>query len=440
MVYWYKIHKWISCICLIFFLLLCITGLPLIFKKEIHNYNLGQADYAHAAMTYKAVWQQVPEGEKMIMTQYPKQRLRSVSVQPEDGRILYRIQGRNSRNNPEARLSMGGNQISFYPQDHTIYHWHKEKVKYPALSGFMHDMHVLHVRMGLGHDGMIFLGIMCLLSLICIISGIVLYAPFMKRTNFAQIDKRTSAASWFGWHKFLGIATAVWAAVLCLSGIMIIVFTMGYGYYIKDTKQAAAENMPHNLHAAVLPLPQAVDFIDKKYPQKNILSVDMPDKSFNDNKYVFYLTQAKDSNHSFVGQVVLLGTDNNGKIKDFTQSLPSYLSFAAYIIDLHVHNHNSLVLKMIWATLDIATIVVILSGFIAWWKRSASIMNTVNFSTISINVLSQHEIWQLPIVIFILSLLGMVLPLLGTGGIVAGSVVWIIIVFLCIWHWYNGNR
>ncbi len=32
---WYFIHKWTSVICAIFVLLLCLTGLPLIFKAEI---------------------------------------------------------------------------------------------------------------------------------------------------------------------------------------------------------------------------------------------------------------------------------------------------------------------------------------------------------------------------------------------------------------------
>jgi uncharacterized iron-regulated membrane protein len=34
---WFNIHKWTSLICTIFLLLLCLTGLPLIFTDEIHD-------------------------------------------------------------------------------------------------------------------------------------------------------------------------------------------------------------------------------------------------------------------------------------------------------------------------------------------------------------------------------------------------------------------
>src|SRR5689334_16952413 len=33
--FWYLVHKWTSLVCTAFLLLLCLTGLPLIFSKEI---------------------------------------------------------------------------------------------------------------------------------------------------------------------------------------------------------------------------------------------------------------------------------------------------------------------------------------------------------------------------------------------------------------------
>ena len=34
---WYLVHKWTSLICTLFLLLLCVTGLPLIFHDEIDD-------------------------------------------------------------------------------------------------------------------------------------------------------------------------------------------------------------------------------------------------------------------------------------------------------------------------------------------------------------------------------------------------------------------
>src|SRR3546814_13507988 len=34
---WYLVHKWTSLVCTAFLLMLCVTGLPLIFAEEIHH-------------------------------------------------------------------------------------------------------------------------------------------------------------------------------------------------------------------------------------------------------------------------------------------------------------------------------------------------------------------------------------------------------------------
>ena len=35
---WYQVHKWTSLVCTAFMLLLCVTGLPLIFHHEIDHW------------------------------------------------------------------------------------------------------------------------------------------------------------------------------------------------------------------------------------------------------------------------------------------------------------------------------------------------------------------------------------------------------------------
>jgi uncharacterized iron-regulated membrane protein len=34
---WFEIHKWSSLICTVFLLVICVTGLPLVFKDEIND-------------------------------------------------------------------------------------------------------------------------------------------------------------------------------------------------------------------------------------------------------------------------------------------------------------------------------------------------------------------------------------------------------------------
>ena len=37
---WYWIHKWTSLVCTIFLLIICLTGLPLVFHHEIEHLSL----------------------------------------------------------------------------------------------------------------------------------------------------------------------------------------------------------------------------------------------------------------------------------------------------------------------------------------------------------------------------------------------------------------
>ncbi len=46
---WFEIHKWSSLVCTVFLLLLCLTGLPLIFSHEIDHWLDDAKPYAEVA-------------------------------------------------------------------------------------------------------------------------------------------------------------------------------------------------------------------------------------------------------------------------------------------------------------------------------------------------------------------------------------------------------
>ncbi|MFD2146720.1 PepSY-associated TM helix domain-containing protein [Mucilaginibacter antarcticus] len=84
----------------------------------------------------------------------------------------------------------------------------------------MDMMFNLHVDMFMGLPGELFLGVMGLLFVISIISGVVLYGPFMKKLDFGEIRKhRSSRLKWLDLHNLLGIATAVWLLVVGATGV-----------------------------------------------------------------------------------------------------------------------------------------------------------------------------------------------------------------------------
>ncbi len=72
-----------------------------------------------------------------------------------------------------------------------------------------------------GLPGKLFLGFMGLLLLVAIVTGVVLYAPFMRKLAFGEVRRdRSTRVKWLDLHNLLGIVTLVWAFVVGGTGMI----------------------------------------------------------------------------------------------------------------------------------------------------------------------------------------------------------------------------
>jgi len=102
--------------------------------------------------------------------------------------------------------------------------------------GIMHFILDLHTDMFLGPWGEYFLGLMGFLMIVAIVSGVVVYAPFMRRLDFGTLRirgrkniagetdsapaKRVTRKTWLDLHNLLGIVTMMWLTVVTLTGVI----------------------------------------------------------------------------------------------------------------------------------------------------------------------------------------------------------------------------
>jgi uncharacterized iron-regulated membrane protein len=161
---WAWVHKWSSLVCTAFMLLLCLTGLPLIFGHEISHF-LGD------------------EIEAPIMAEGTKNA--SLDSVLSAARALYpaKVPQYMFREEDETKMwtiSLGDKPDSEKSEFITVDARTAKVLGQPVFDkGFMHIMFRLHVDLFAGLPGMLFLGFMGLLLITAIVSGVVLYAPFM---------------------------------------------------------------------------------------------------------------------------------------------------------------------------------------------------------------------------------------------------------------------
>ena len=202
---WSWIHKWTSLISTVFMLLLCITGLPLIFHHEIgHLLGTEVEAPALAPGTPAASLDRVIDVAK---ARHPGKNPMFVSREPDDDRIWYVTLSDTPTSETDLKQVAVDSRTA-------------EALGEPKLDeGFIYVMYKLHVDMFAGLPGTLFLGFMGLLLLAAIVSGVVLYKPFTRKLEFGTVRRQNSRwTKWLDLHNLLGIVTVVWAVVVGFTG------------------------------------------------------------------------------------------------------------------------------------------------------------------------------------------------------------------------------
>lgn len=235
--------------------------------------------------------------------------------------------------------------------------------------GFMYVMFKLHVDMFAGLPGMLFLGLMGLLLVIAIISGVVLYAPFMRRLAFGEIRRhKTPKLKRLDVHNFLGVATLMWALVVGLTGVINAWGELVIKYWQFD--QMAAMTAPYK----GLPPPKtlgslesAVQVAKAREPNMKLGFIAFPGTSFSSSHHYGVFMRGTTPVASRLFKPVLIDAQTS-QLTD-SRDLPWYLTMLLISQPLHFGDYAGLPLKILWTLLDIFTIIVLWTGLVLWWKK-----------------------------------------------------------------------
>lgn len=347
---WSLVHKWTSLICTLFLLMLCLTGLPLIFHHEIDDL-LGHDQWKPAN----------PSGPMMDYDQVLKTALERqpghvpLFMSFDDDRPVVNV---TSGPRPDAKEA----DMVFSPIDRTS----GDAVPPVPGGGVMDFILQLHTDMFLGLGGMLFLGGMGVLFTASVVSGVVVYAPFMRRLDFGTVRaSRSPKIKWLDYHNVVGMVTVAWVLVVGLTGVINTLATPIFDTW--KTTQLAALTAPYKGQAApvkIASVQQAVNTARKAMPGMTVQYVAFPGGGFSTDHHmaVFLHGNTPLTKHITTPALIDARTGQLTAVKD----MPWYVKTLALSKPLHFGDYGGLPLKILWALLDLITLVVLGSGLYLW--------------------------------------------------------------------------
>jgi uncharacterized iron-regulated membrane protein len=351
---WSAIHRWTSLVSTVFLLLLCLTGLPLIFHHEIDEL-LGYAPKPEAAFDGKP---------KATIDQIAK-----AALAGDAGKVLQYIAW--DKDEPGSVIAYTNSAADGEPDNAVVraFGAHSADLLGPVGTGPMLIVLKLHTDMFAGMPGKLFLGGMGLLFLVAIISGVVLYLPFTRRLAFGTLrQSKTRRVAWLDWHNLIGITTVVWAVVVGGTGVINTWAELMLNNW--RTTELASMVEPYAGQAPPTHLASLDTIVENAVsaaPGMEVAFIAFPGTPFSSSRHFAAFMRGNQSLTSRLLRPVLLDGET-AEIAD-TRDLPVYLKALFISQPLHFGDYGGMPLKMIWALLDLLTIAVIGSGLYLWWVK-----------------------------------------------------------------------
>ena len=240
----------------------------------------------------------------------------------------------------------------------------------PDVTGrFTYIMLKLHVDMFAGLPGKLFLGLMGILFCVAVISGIVVYAPSMRKLDFgAYRGHRPRVVRWLDIHNLAGILLVMWTLVVGFTGVIntwadLVLKAWQYGQLAEMTAQYRDRPPPTTLTS----VQAAVDVAARAVPGMTPSFVAFPGTVFSSKSHYIVFLKGDTPVTSRLLKPALIDAET-GKLTD-SRDMPWYVTTLFISQPLHFGDYGGMPLKILWAVLDVLTIIVLGTGVYLWLRR-----------------------------------------------------------------------
>ncbi|MFW6413383.1 MAG: PepSY-associated TM helix domain-containing protein, partial [Oceanicaulis sp.] len=209
-------------------------------------------------------------------------------------------------------------------------------------------------------------------NLAAVISGLVLYLPFMRKHRFGTLRlERSARVKNLDYHNLLGAVTAAWVLVVGGTGVINTLDDQIFGHW-RDT---ALADLVAGYEDAAVPAPSQMASLDAAVRQAVAAAPDMtlqfvafPGGTFStDRHYAIFLHGDTPVTETLITPVLVDAV--TGEVAGLRQ-MPWYVKALGLSQPLHFGDYAGLPLKILWALLDLAAIAVLVTGLYLWAART----------------------------------------------------------------------
>lgn len=352
------LHRWSSLVATPLFLVLCVTGIILIFHHEIDEALGFVPTVASQAKVedYRSLDALIPAGQ----TSAPGFRILGAAIDTKEhpGLVaLFYVPAEEKGFGKEKMIfvnGLTGAVIEAPEPDDTP-------------TGFLLT---LHANWFLGPAGELIGAFIALLVMISLITAIFVYAPYVRRITFGVIRfGRGSRLVQLDWHNFIGIVVLGWALVVSLTGFALGFSTIATGLWqmneLGDIKARLAGGEPVNVLAPPIGPQAAWDAARQAGWEPSFLVY--PDSEFSPRNHYTIALNGAEGLDEHLTRVALVDA-RTGELTE-THELPWYLKALFLSAPLHFGDYGGLPLKILWCLCSILTLFITGNGAWLWWQR-----------------------------------------------------------------------
>ena len=199
----------------------------------------------------------------------------------------------------------------------------------------------------------------------------------MRKLAFGAVRReRSTRVKWLDLHNLLGIVTLTWALVVGVTGVINTWAELVIKFWQFDQMSemiAPYKGLPPPTQLGSLQ--QSVNAAQALEPQMKLGFVAFPGTAFSSPHHYAVFMRGTEPLTARLLKPVLVDAAK-ATVTD-SRNLPWYVTALLVSQPLHFGDYGGLPMKIIWALLDVITLIVLGSGLYLWWVRRKRLVGSV---------------------------------------------------------------